>query len=50
MALIFLAFPMAAVMKMLPGRNLKHLFSTAGGFFMLQWLFGADWIHAMVNH
>lgn len=46
---LFLAYPMAAILRALPNKHLKHLFSMAGGIFMMQWIFGPDWIHAIVT-
>mmetsp|Transcript_4371 Transcript_4371/g.3922 ORF Transcript_4371/g.3922 Transcript_4371/m.3922 type:complete len:526 (-) Transcript_4371:58-1635(-) len=46
---LFLVYPFAAVLRTIPNPSLKHLFSLAGGLFLVQWVFGADWIHSFVS-
>lgn len=46
---LFLAYPFAALMFAVPGKNLKHLISFLVGFVMVQWIFGPDWIHTFAS-
>jgi hypothetical protein len=46
---LFLAVPLGAVMRAIPSRFLKNLFSLAGGVLSAQWVFEEDWIHAFVS-
>jgi hypothetical protein len=46
---LFLAYPMAAILRALPHKNLKHLFSLIGGVCMVQWIFGPEWIHSLLS-
>ena len=46
---LFLSFPLAAVMRLLPDKNLRHLYSLLGGLFLAQWIFEADWIHTFLT-
>ena len=46
---LFLSFPLASVMRLLPEKNLKHLYSLLGGVFLAQWIFEADWIHTFLS-
>jgi len=47
--MFLIAYPFSFVLRLIPFKNLKHLVSAAGGFFLLQWLFQEDWIHAFVT-
>ena len=46
---LFLVVPLAAVMRLLPDKNLRHLYSLLGGLFLAQWIFEADWIHTFLS-
>ena len=46
---LFVSFPLAAVMRLLPDKNLRHLYSLLGGLFLAQWIFEADWIHTFLT-
>lgn len=46
---LLLVYPFSAIMYHLPNRNLKHFFSFFVGFALVQWIFGADWIHTFVS-
>ena len=46
---LFLVYPFSFIFYMLPGKNLKHLFSFLTGFILMQWVFGPDWIHSFVS-
>lgn len=46
---LFLVYPFSWILYKLPNANLKHLFSFAVGFFLVQWIYGADWIHSFVS-
>lgn len=46
---LFLAYPLAVILRLIPGKNLKHLFSFVGGVFLAQWIFGPDWIHTFAS-
>jgi MBOAT, membrane-bound O-acyltransferase family len=46
---LFLAYPFAAVMNVMPNRRLKHLVSIIGGVLFVQWVFGPDWIHSFIS-
>ena len=46
---LFLAYPFALILRLLPGSTLKHIFSFIGGIFLSQWVFGEDWIHPMIS-
>ena len=46
---LFLSYPLAAVMRLLPDKNLRHLYSLLGGVFLAQWIFEADWIHTFLS-
>jgi D-alanyl-lipoteichoic acid acyltransferase DltB (MBOAT superfamily) len=46
---LFLAFPLAAILRFIPNKNLKHLYSMLGGIFLAQWIFGPDWIHTFIS-
>ena len=36
-------------MQYLPNESTKHLYSGLVGIFLLQWVFGAEWIHSVVS-
>jgi lysophospholipid acyltransferase 1/2/lysophospholipid acyltransferase len=40
---------MAAILRALPHKDLKHLFSFVGGLCMMQWIFGPEWIHSLLS-
>jgi hypothetical protein len=46
---MFLVYPFAGLLRAIPNKNLKHLFSLLGGLFLMQWIFGPDWIHSLVS-
>lgn len=46
---MFLVYPFSILLRLLPDKNLKHLMSTVGGIVLMQWIFGADWIHSFVS-
>eukprot|EP01041_Mallomonas_annulata_P011135 gene11135-23274_t len=46
---LFLAYPFAAVLRAIPNSNLKHFISMMGGLFLIQWVFGPDWIHSFIS-
>jgi lysophospholipid acyltransferase len=46
---LFLAYPFAAILRAIPNKHLKHLVSMIGGIFLVQWVFGPDWIHSFVS-
>ena len=46
---LFLIYPFASLLRVMPGKNLKHLFSMLGGMFLVQWIFGPDWIHSFAS-
>mmetsp|Transcript_34143 Transcript_34143/g.32569 ORF Transcript_34143/g.32569 Transcript_34143/m.32569 type:complete len:522 (+) Transcript_34143:207-1772(+) len=46
---LFLAYPFAIVLRALPNKHIKHLFSFLGGLFLVQWVFGPEWIHSIVS-
>jgi hypothetical protein len=46
---LFLVYPFAAMLRAIPSAPLKNLFSMLGGLFLVQWIFGADWIHSFVS-
>lgn len=48
-ASIFLVYPLAYILWMLPGRNIKHFFSFAIGFVIMQWIYGPNWIHSFIT-
>lgn len=46
---LFLVYPFAAILRATPNKQLKHLLSLLGGVFLVQWVFGPDWIHSFVT-
>lgn len=44
-------YPFAAILRIIPSKyaTLKHLTSFLGGLFLVQWVFGKDWIHSFVS-
>jgi hypothetical protein len=46
---LFLVYPFSYVLYKLPNANMKHMFSFAVGFFLVQWIYGPDWIHSFVS-
>ena len=42
-------YPLAAIMRALPGVNTKHAFSLMVGVASVQWIFEGDWIHSFVS-
>lgn len=44
---LFLVYPLAAILYAIPNKNLKHAFSFLTGFFLMQWIYGPDWIHSV---
>ena len=44
-----MAYPFAALLRVLPGKHLKHLVSALGGVFVAQWVFGPDWVHSLIS-
>lgn len=46
---LFLVYPLAAILRLLPDTNLKHLMSLIGGVLLTQWVFGPDWVHSFIS-
>jgi len=46
---LFIVYPLAFVLRMLPSSHLKHFFSLLGGLLLMQWVFGVDWIHSAIT-
>lgn len=46
---LFLVYPFSAVLYAIPNKNVKHFFSFAVGFFLMQWIYGPDWIHSFIS-
>lgn len=46
---LFLTYPMAVILRTLPGTTTKHIFSIFVGVFLLQWVFEEDWIHSFLS-
>ena len=46
---LFIAYPFALLLYGVPSTTLKHLISMFGGIFLVQWVFGPDWIHPMIS-
>jgi hypothetical protein len=46
---LFLAYPLAAILRQIGSKDVKHLFSFIGGLFLVQWIFEADWIHTFIS-
>mmetsp|Transcript_2184 Transcript_2184/g.2278 ORF Transcript_2184/g.2278 Transcript_2184/m.2278 type:complete len:511 (-) Transcript_2184:102-1634(-) len=46
---LFLAYPFAAILRAIPDPNIKHFISMMGGIFLVQWVFGPDWIHSFIS-
>ena len=46
---LFVAYPLGGVLRTLPNKNLKHLFSFLGGFALLQFVYGPAWIHTLIS-
>ncbi len=49
MLALFLVYPLAALLRMLPSANLKHSFSLLVGVALMMWIFDADWIHPFLS-
>lgn len=47
--MLFISYPLAAVLRHIPSKDFKHLFSGLVGVAMLQWMYGEDWIHAAIS-
>ena len=45
---LFLVYPFSLVLYSIPNKDLKHLFSLVVGLVLVQWVFGADWIHSFI--
>lgn len=46
---LFMVYPAAALLRQVSNPTMKHLFSFAGGLFLMQWVYGADWIHSFIT-
>lgn len=46
---MFLAYPLAGILSLLPGAHLKHLFSLLVGLWYAQEIFGGQWIHSFAS-
>jgi len=46
---LFAVYPFSAVLYHLPNKNAKHFFSMIVGLFLVQWIFGPDWIHTFIS-
>jgi lysophospholipid acyltransferase len=46
---LFAVFPLAGFLRILPSKDLKHLYSLLVGLFLAQWIFGADWFHFFIT-
>ena len=46
---MFLMYPLAAILRVLPGTTVKHAFSAVVGIVAVQWIFEGDWIHSMAS-
>lgn len=46
---LFISIPFGAILRSIPNTNIKHFFSMIGGIFLVQWIFGADWIHTLIS-
>lgn len=48
MIAVYLCCPLGLVLRLLPGSNLKHLFSFGTGLLLVQWVFASTWIHPFI--
>jgi len=46
---MFFVYPFAFILKNLPSKHIKHLFSLIGGVFLMQWVFGEAWVHSLIT-
>lgn len=45
---LFLVYPLAAILSAIPNKDMKHFFSAFVGIFMMQWIYGPEWIHSFI--
>jgi len=46
---LFLVYPLSALLFAIPNKHAKHAFSFLVGLFLMQWIYGADWIHSFIS-
>lgn len=46
---MFLAYPLAAIMSLLPKGMARHVFSAVVGLWYAQEIFGVQWIHSFIS-
>lgn len=46
---LFLVYPLAFLLRKIPNTTIKHLFSCIIGIFLMQWIYGVDWIHSFIT-
>lgn len=46
---LFLVYPLAGLLRKLPSTQTKHIMSFVGGLVLMQWIYGADWIHSFIT-
>lgn len=46
---MFLAYPLAGIMALLPKGNARHAFSFVVGLWYAQEIFGVQWIHSFIS-